>query len=108
MHWDRLTARRLKSVARQSGISVKRLDDKSRIWSVFANGAKLVMGMVVRSFSARLRCRRNRHFDTGAYPKLSRFEALLRGVLVRSVDPELPDDRRTFGVPLLEWLCEDE
>jgi hypothetical protein len=52
---DKLRARSETSMARLSGISEKRLDDKSRICSVLARGERPLEAMVVKELSARLR-----------------------------------------------------
>jgi hypothetical protein len=52
---DKFRARRETSVARLSGISEKRLEDKSRICNVLARGERPVAVMVVKELSARLR-----------------------------------------------------
>ena len=94
---DKLSARRHDIVARLSGISAKRLDEMSSDCSVFAKGARLVAGILVRALSARLRCRRNRHFVEGNQRIERRLEEPPLGVVERTLDPELPDDRRMLG-----------
>lgn len=82
---------------------MKRLEDKSNDCKVLASGDKLPVATEVNPLSARLKCRRNLHFDMGKMPNPSRFEELPRGVFVRALEAELPDERRNLGVPVLEW-----
>jgi len=84
-------------VARLSGISVKRLAERSNDCNVFANGARLAAEMVFNALSAKLRCRRNRHFVAGNQPSDRRLEELPLGVADRTLEPELPEERRMFG-----------
>lgn len=100
MQFDKLRARRLVSVARLSGISVRRLEDRSSECSVLARGVRLVDVMVWRPLSARLRCLRKRHLDVCIVPSASRFDVLCFGVLEWRLELELPDERLNFGVPL--------
>lgn len=97
MQLERFSARRQDSVARLSGISVKRLAERSSDCKVLAKGARLVTEMFVRALSAKLRCRRKRHLVDGNHPSEGRLEELPRGVVDRTLDPELPDERRIFG-----------
>jgi hypothetical protein len=100
MQFERLSARREVRVARLSGISVKRFVERSRDCRVLAKGAMLVAGICVRALSARLRCLRNLHLVEGNQPIDKRFDELPRGVVDRTLEPELPDDLRMFGVLL--------
>jgi hypothetical protein len=101
MQLERFSARREVSVARLSGISVKRLVERSRDCSVFANGAMLLAVMWVRALSARLRCLKNLHLVDGNQPMDKRFEELPRGVVDRTLEPELPEDLRMVGALFL-------
>jgi hypothetical protein len=101
MQLERFSARREVRVARLSGISVKRLAERSRDCRVLAKGAMLVAVICVRPLSARLRCRRNLHLVDGNQPIERRLEELPRGVVERTLEAELPEDRRTLGVPVL-------
>jgi hypothetical protein len=107
MQFDKFRARRATRFARQSGISAKRLEDKSSDCSVFISGDRLDAVNIVRPLSARLRWRRKRHFDIGRIPvDESRFDELPLGVPSRPLDAELPDERRSFGVLLLDCPLE--
>lgn len=97
MQLERLRARRQVRLARLSGISANRLADRSSDCSVFVRGARLATGIVVKALSAKLRCLRNRHLVAGNHPKESRLEELPRGVVERTLELELPDERRIFG-----------
>jgi hypothetical protein len=103
MQFDKFRARSDVSDARLSGISVKRFADRSNDCKVLANGAKLEAEILVNALSARLRCLRNLHLDDGKNPNERRFDVLFRGVLDRTLDPELPEDRRMLGVLLLPY-----
>jgi hypothetical protein len=103
MQLERFKARREVSVARLSGISVKRLVERSRDCRVLANGAMLAAVMCVRALSARLRCLKNLHFVDGNQPIDRRLEELPRGVVERTLEPELPEDLRMFGVLFLPY-----
>jgi len=103
MQWERFRALNDTSEARLSGISVKRLEDRSNDCKVLASGERLLAATEVSPLSARLRCRRNLHFDMGRMPNPSRLEELPRGVFVRALEAELPEERRSLGVPVLEW-----
>jgi hypothetical protein len=92
MQLDRFRARKQDNVDRLSGISVKRLADKSSDCRVFANGARLVDEMLVRALSARLKCLRNRHLVGGNQPNDKRLDELPPGVVDRTLDAELPDE----------------
>lgn len=94
---ERFNARRQVRLARLSGISVKRLAERSSDCSVFVKGTRLVAGMVVKALSAKLKCLKNRHLVAGNQPIESKFEELPRGVVERTLELELPDDRRMFG-----------
>lgn len=94
MQFERLRARRHVKVARLSGISLKRLADKSSDWRVFVSGARLLGDMFVSALSAKLRCRRKRHFVEGNQPRERRFDELPLGVFDRTLDAELPEERR--------------
>jgi hypothetical protein len=94
MQFDKLRARRETRVARLSGISVKRLQEMSKCWSVLATDARLIAEMVVRPLSSKLNSRRKRHFDIGTNPNESKLDELPRGVLARSIDSELAEDLR--------------
>jgi hypothetical protein len=100
MQLDRFNARKQDSVDRLSGISVNRLADKSSDCSVFANGARLVGEILVRALSARLKCLRKRHLVGGNQPNDKRFEELPPGVVDRTLDAELPEERRKLGALL--------
>ena len=103
MQFDRLSARKAVREARQSGISLNKLEERSREWSVLANGAKLEAVIEVRPLSARLKCLRNLHFDDGNIPMERRFDELPRGLCHPSdiLECELPDpDLLTLYVPL--------
>jgi hypothetical protein len=101
---ERFSARRQVKVAKLSGISVKRFADKSSDCNVLASGARLVAEMLVRALSAKLKCLKNLHLVDGNHPKDRRLEVLPRGVVDRTLDPELPDARRTVGTLLrLTW-----
>ena len=93
MQQERFRARRATRLARLSGISVKRLDDKSRDWRVFVRGARPDAAIVVMELSARLRCLRNLHLDEEMAPRERRLDEEPRGVFDRTLDPELPDER---------------
>lgn len=80
MQFDRFNARRFVRVARLSGISVKRLLDKSSECNVPAKGARPAERMKVMLLSARLRCLRKRHLLGCRVFNESRFEELVRGV----------------------------
>lgn len=82
---------------------MKRLEDRSNDCKVLASGDRLPAATEVRPLSVRLKCRRNLHFDIGKMPDPRRFDELPRGVLARALEAELPDERRSFGVPVLEW-----
>ena len=103
MQLDKFRARRHDNVARLSGISVKRFEERSRDCNVFANGTRLVVEMLVRALSAKLRCLRNLHLVEGNQPKERRFEVLPRGVVERTLEPELPDERRMFAALVLPY-----
>jgi len=100
MQLDRFRALKEVRVARLSGISVKRFEDKSSDWRVFARGRRLEAGSTVKELSAMLRCRKNLHFVEGMVPRESRFDELPRGVLDLRLEFELPDERRSCGVLL--------
>jgi hypothetical protein len=102
IQYDRFNARSDINELRQSGTSLNKLEDKSRYCSVLATGDRLNAFICVRELSARLSCRRNLHLDAGTNPYDKRLDELPLGVFARSVEPELPDDRRKLGVPLLE------
>jgi hypothetical protein len=101
MQLERFSARRHVREARLSGISVKRLVERSSDCNVLAKGARLVAVICVRALSARLRCLRNLHLVDGNQPSDRRLEELPRGVVDRTLDPELPEDLRMFGVLVL-------
>ena len=61
--------------ARQSGMSAKRLEERSRECKVLAKGARLLLLIEVRELSAKLRCRKNLHFDAG---RIGRIPMLIR------------------------------
>ena len=63
MQLDILTARKAVNVARLSGISVKRFEDRSSECKELASGTRLEELMEVSELSARLKCLKNRHFD---------------------------------------------
>jgi hypothetical protein len=109
MQFDRLSALRAVSVARQSGIWANKFDDRSREWSVLANGAKLDAEIEVIPLSARLRCLRNLHFDNGSMPMASRFEELPLGLCHPSdmLECELPDPERFTLCEPLRCPCDD-
>jgi hypothetical protein len=94
---DRFSARRLVRLARLSGISAKRFEERSRDCNVFVKGARLAAEILVRALSARLRCLRNRHLVAGNQPNERRFDELPLGVVERTLELELPEDRRMFG-----------
>lgn len=94
MQLERLRARRHVSEARLSGISLKRLADKSSDCSVFVSGARLFGDMLVSALSARLKCLKNRHLVEGNQPRERRFDELPLGVFDRTLDAELPEERR--------------
>jgi hypothetical protein len=94
MQFERLSARRQVKVARLSGISLKRLADRSSDCRVFVSGARLLADMLVRALSARLRCLRKRHLVEGNQPRESRFDELPLGVFDRTLEAELPEERR--------------
>jgi hypothetical protein len=98
---ERFSARKHVKVARLSGISVKRFDERSSDCRVFARGARLAGEMLVSALSAKLRCLRNRHLVVGKYPRDRRLEELPLGVVDRTLELELPDERRMFGALLL-------
>jgi hypothetical protein len=93
MQLDRFSALKAVKDARLSGTSVKRLEDMSKECSVFASGARLSKLRDVRELSARLRCRKNLHFEGGNTVIDNKFEALpLRcGPTDWSLEFELPD-----------------
>lgn len=84
IQYERLRARSAVKVARLSGICVKRLDEISREYSVFDNGARLVGDIAVIALSAKLKCRKKRHLVAGRMP-------------VTRMLPELP----------LPWWCHE-
>ena len=87
-------------LARQSGTSLKRFDDRSSECTEFPSGARLEALIDVRALSARLKCFKNLHFEAGRKPS-KRFEELpLRsGPLECVLEFELPEpDRFTLGV----------
>lgn len=89
---ERFKARKAVSVARQSGISVKRLEDKSSECRLFDSGARLDPVMEVRELSARLRCLKNLHLEAGSIPDVSKLDEIpLRELLLEF---ELPDPER--------------
>jgi hypothetical protein len=96
MQCDRFRARKAVSVATQSGTWVKRLDERSNELRVFAKGAKLVAGIVVKELSAKLKCFRNRHFVAGRIPVARRLEVLCLGLCHESdrLECELPEPER--------------
>jgi hypothetical protein len=102
---ERFSARRHDKVARLSGTSTNRFDDRSSDWSVFANGARLAVEIFVSALSARLRCLKNRHLVEGNHASGSRFKGLPRGVVERTLELELPEERRILGVLLLPYAC---
>ena len=104
MQLERFNARRQVKFAKLSGISAKRLAERSRDCKVFAKGARLVAEMLVRALSARLRCRKNRHLVAGNQPRDRRFEELPLGVVDRTLEPELPEERLKFGALILFLL----
>jgi len=104
---ERFKARKFVRDARLSGISLKRLLDRSSECKVFARGCRLLTVKYVSPLSVRLRCRRKRHFAACMFAKVSRFEALFFGVLEWMLEFELPDERRNFGV-LLRTCAYDE
>lgn len=94
MQCDKLRALNATSDATPSGISVKRLEDRSRELRVLATGARLAAETDVREFSGRPRCRRNRHFE-GERTSASRFVELpFRCPVEVSLDSELADPVR--------------
>jgi len=76
MQFERLRARNAVSVARESGTSVNRFEERSSECKTFASGARLAAAMEVSELSDRLRCLRNLHFDAGTIPMLKRFDEL--------------------------------
>lgn len=108
MQLDKFKARSATNVERQSGISAKRLAEMSRDCNVFATGDRPDAVNVVRPLSARLKCRKNRHLDIGRIPNDIKFEELPRGVpsCPVAIESELPDDLRSFGIPLLDCPLE--
>jgi hypothetical protein len=101
MQLDRLSARKHDNVARLSGISVNRFAERSRDCKVFARGTRLDAEMLVSALSAKLKCLRNLHFVEGNHPNDSKFEELPLGVVDRTLELELPDDRRILGALVL-------
>ena len=94
MQFERLRERRQVKVARLSGISLKRLAERSRDCRVFVSGARLLAEMFVSALSARLRCLKKRHFVEGNQPRDRRLDELPLGVLDLTLDAELPEERR--------------
>lgn len=91
MQCERLSALRATREANPSGISVKRFEDRSSEFKLFATGARLAAETDVSEFSGRPRCRKNRHFE-GDRTSASKFEELpLRD---KSLDSELADPVR--------------
>jgi hypothetical protein len=103
MQLERFSARRHVRVAKLSGISVKRFADRSSDCKVLTRGARLVVEMLVRALSAKLRCLKNLHLVEGNHPSDNRLEELPRGVVDRTLEPELPDERRMAGTLLLPY-----
>lgn len=93
IQFDRLSARKHVKVAKLSGISLKRLAERSSDCRVFVSGARLWGEIFVRALSAKLRCLRKRHLVEGNQPKERRFDELPLGVFDRTLDAELPEDR---------------
>jgi hypothetical protein len=101
MQFERLSARKQDNVERLSGISVKRFADRSSDCRVLAKGARLDGEMLVRALSAKLKCLKNRHLVGGNQPSDKRLDELPPGVVDRTLDPELPEERRKLGTLLL-------
>src|SRR4051812_45917299 len=80
MELERVSAVKGVREERQSGICVKRFEDRSRECRVFANGARLLADMDVKLLSARLRCFKNLHFDDGKMLIERRLDELPRGL----------------------------
>jgi len=97
MQLDRFSARKQVRLARLSGISANKLAEISRDCNVFAKGARLATDMLVRALSAKLRCRKKRHLVAGNQPMERRLEELPLGVVERTLELELPDERRMLG-----------
>jgi len=103
----RFSARRCVKLASASGTSVNKLPDKSKDCKVSATGFRHSTDREVSPFSARLRCRRNRHFDGGRMPCVSKSVALCRGVMSCVLEFELPDDLRYTGALPLRGFCNE-
>ena len=106
MQCDKLRALNATSDATPSGISVKRLEDRSSELRLLATGARLAADTDVREFSGRPRCRRNRHFE-GERTSVRRFVELpFRWLLEVSLDSELAEPvRRICRDWPRRWLC---
>lgn len=102
---ERFSARRQVRLARLSGISTNKLAERSSDCNVLVRGARLAAGIVVKALSARLKCLKKRHLVAGNQPRESKLEELPRGVVERTLELELPDERRMFGAlaVLLPW-----
>jgi hypothetical protein len=109
----RFSALKCVRLASVSGISEKRLPERSNDCKVLATGARLLAINDVRPFSARLKCRRNAHFDDGRIPMANKSDVLCRGVISAWLEPELPLDLRYLGVAIAfdcafcEEVCRD-
>lgn len=101
MQFERFSALREVRLAKESGISVNRFEERSSDWRVLANGERLVAVKVVRELSAMLKCRKNLHLDGGRKPRESKFDVLPRGVVECRLEPELPEVRRNCDIDAL-------
>jgi hypothetical protein len=104
MQLDRFSARRQVRLARLSGISANRFAERSRDCSVFVKGVRLAAEILVRALSAKLKCLKNRHLVVGNQPRESRLEELPLGVVERTLELELPEERRMFSALVLLLL----
>ena len=78
IQFDRFKALKEVKVAKQSGISEKWFAERSKEWSELARGARLDEDKYVSELSARLKCLKNLHFDSGS-------------ILAKRMFDELPD-----------------
>ncbi len=96
MQLERFRALKAVKVARQSGTSAKRLEDRSRECRVLERAPRPDAVIEVNELSARLRCLKNLHLDAGRKPIANILEELpLRsGPLECVLELELPDPER--------------
>ena len=80
--------------------------ERSRECNVFARGFRLSAVIAVNALSAKLKCRRNRHFDVGKLSTESRLELLFLGLYQESdkLDRELPEPERLTLCGILPFV----